>query len=70
MMPPNVIRRVANMLNNIGRRLAKERGCTVPELGVEPGSVAGLAYLVEAGVLNTHQADDIFRALADRSRQA
>jgi hypothetical protein len=55
-------KRVAIILNNIGRRLAKQRGCKVAELGVSPEWVAGIAWLIVLGHITPKAGDEIFTA--------
>ena len=46
-------KRVCNLLTQVGLKLAKEKDCSVDELGITPEELAGLAQDVDKGVLST-----------------
>jgi len=53
-------KRACNLLTQEGLRLAKERNCSVSELGIKAENVAKLANIVEAGDISASASSPIF----------
>ena len=63
-------RRAASMLRNAGARLARQRGCTIDQLGITAAQLKGIIDLVEAGKIGSTGADELFGYCLDDDRPA
>lgn len=61
-------KRVCNLLTQVGLKLANERGGDLPGLGIEPGAVAELAKMVDAGTVSATAAGTIFQAMVETGK--
>jgi aspartyl-tRNA(Asn)/glutamyl-tRNA(Gln) amidotransferase subunit B len=60
----------AKLLLNTGARLARQRGCSIPELGIAPPQVAGLLELRDAERIGSSAADELFARLCQSDQPA
>jgi aspartyl-tRNA(Asn)/glutamyl-tRNA(Gln) amidotransferase subunit B len=62
-------KRVCNLLTQVGLKSAKEKGCSVAELGVEPDALAQLAKMVEAGEISATASNTIFEEMVKTGKK-
>jgi len=62
-------KRLCNLLTQVGLKLANERACDLPGLGLEPGAVAELAKMIDAGAVSASAANTILEAMADTGKK-
>ncbi len=58
-------KRLCNLLTQAGQKLANERDCAVPELGIASEHMARLAIMIESGDVGSTAADRIVAVMAD-----
>ena len=61
-------KRVCNLLTQVGLKLANERGGDLSSLGIEPGAVAELARMADAGTVSATAAGTILEAMVETGR--
>ena len=62
-------KRVCNLLTQVGLKLAKDRGRDLPGLGLEPGAVADLAKMIDAGTVSASAGNTILSAMAETGKK-
>jgi len=62
-------KRVCNLLSQVGLKLANERGCDLPSLGIEPAAVADLAKMADAGTVSATAASTILQTMVETGKQ-
>ncbi|UCD49429.1 MAG: Asp-tRNA(Asn)/Glu-tRNA(Gln) amidotransferase subunit GatB [Phycisphaerales bacterium] len=61
-------KRICNLLTQVGLKLANERGGDLPSLGIEPGAVADLAKMTDAGTISATAASTILEAMVETGK--
>jgi len=61
-------KRACNLLTQDGLRLAKGKGCSISELGIDAGGVAELAKMVESGDVSASSSSAIFVDMMETGR--
>jgi len=61
-------KRICNLLTQVGLKLAHERGGDLSSLGIEPGAVADLAQMADAGTVSATAASTILEAMVDTGK--
>lgn len=61
-------KRICNLLTQDGLRLAKEKNCSVSELGIKAENMARLANMVESGDISASASSQIFISMADTQK--
>ena len=62
-------KRICNLLTQTGLKLANERGCDLAGLGIEPGGVAALAQMIDAGTVSAGGGATILEAMAETGKK-
>ncbi|HON93019.1 MAG: Asp-tRNA(Asn)/Glu-tRNA(Gln) amidotransferase subunit GatB [Phycisphaerae bacterium] len=62
-------KRVCNLLTQLGLKLAKDRGCDLAGLGLEPEGVADLAKMIEAGTISASAGNTILTAMVETGKK-
>ena len=62
-------KRVCNLLTQVGLKLANERGCDLPAMGLESGAVADLAKMVDAGTVGASAANTVLEAMVETGKK-
>jgi aspartyl-tRNA(Asn)/glutamyl-tRNA(Gln) amidotransferase subunit B len=62
-------KRICNLLTQVGLKLAHERGSDLSSLGIEPGAVADLAKMVDAGTVSATAASTILQAMVETGQR-
>jgi len=62
-------KRICNLLTQTGLKIAKEKSCSINELGVKPHSLARLAQMVEAGQISASSSVTVFEAIAETGKE-
>jgi aspartyl-tRNA(Asn)/glutamyl-tRNA(Gln) amidotransferase subunit B len=62
-------KRVCNILTQTGLKIAKEKGCSVGDLGLKAQSVADLAGMIEEGAISAGSAGQIFEAMIQTGKE-
>ena len=57
------VKRVANLVTQLGLKIANEQNCRVTELGITTQQLAQLAHLIEDGIVNASAAVTIFETM-------
>ncbi|HUT30965.1 MAG TPA: Asp-tRNA(Asn)/Glu-tRNA(Gln) amidotransferase subunit GatB [Sedimentisphaerales bacterium] len=63
-------KRLCNLLTQTGLKMAKEKGCSVAELGLRPEHLAQLAKMTEAGDVSATASATIFEQMANTGKDA
>jgi aspartyl-tRNA(Asn)/glutamyl-tRNA(Gln) amidotransferase subunit B len=61
-------KRVCNLLTQVGLKLANERGCDLPGLGLEPGRLAALAGMIDRGDVSASAGNAILQAMVETGK--
>jgi aspartyl-tRNA(Asn)/glutamyl-tRNA(Gln) amidotransferase subunit B len=62
-------KRICNLLTQTGLKIAKEKSCSINELGVKPQSVARLAEMIEAGQISASSSVPVFEAMVGTGKE-
>jgi aspartyl-tRNA(Asn)/glutamyl-tRNA(Gln) amidotransferase subunit B len=62
-------KRVCNLLTQVGLKLANERGRDLPGLGLEPGAVADLARMIDAGTISASAGNTILSVMVETGKR-
>jgi aspartyl-tRNA(Asn)/glutamyl-tRNA(Gln) amidotransferase subunit B len=62
-------KRVCNLLTQVGLKLAKEQGRDLAGLGLEPGGVADLAKMIDAGTISASAGNTILTAIVETGKK-
>jgi len=58
-------KRLCNLVTQTGQKLAKDRDCSFPQLGISPGRMVELVAMAAADEIGSTAADKILEAMAD-----
>ena len=64
----HVIKRISNLITQIGFRLMKKYKCKINELGIEPVHIKRIAIFIESGVITSKLGEVIFENICERKR--
>ncbi len=56
-------KRICNIITQTGLKVAKEKGCSVGDLGLKAQSITNLAGMIESGNISAGSAGQIFEAM-------
>ena len=62
-------KRLCNLLAQAGLKLANEKGCSLPELGLKASSVAELAGMIESGKINASAGNAIMEEMVKSGKE-
>ena len=63
-------KRLCNLLTQVGLKLANEAGCSLAELGLAAGDVAGLAKMINAGTVSATAGNTIMQEMVKTGKKA
>ncbi len=62
-------KRLCNLLTQVGMKLANEKQCSIDELGVGADKVAGLAKMIDSGVVSATAGNTILQEMAETGEE-
>ena len=62
-------KRICNLLTQTGLKIAKEKNCSINDLGIKPDSLAKLAEMIEAGQISASSSVPVFEAMVQTGKE-